>query len=228
MDALKVWGRSGPNPPKVAILLRELGVPYEIVDYPLSDVKKPEYLAVNPNGRLPAVQDPNTGITLWESGAILEYITDLYDPEHRLSFAPRTPEAWYAKQWLFFQATGQGPYYGQAVWFKRLHPERLPSALDRYIREAHRIMGVLENRLAEEEHKNKDALNGGPWLVGNKFSYADLAFIPWQLVLGLMVGKPECSFDDFPKLKVWYEKICSRPAVKAVLENAFPSLAAKS
>jgi glutathione S-transferase len=224
MDAIKVWGLSGPNPPKVAILLQELDIPYEIVDYPLSDVKKPEYIAINPNGRLPAIHDPNTGITLWESGAIIEYITDLYDPEHKLSFAPRTPEAWYAKQWLFFQTTGQGPYYGQAVWFNKFHKERLPSALDRYVKEAHRVMGVLEKRLAEEEQSNKDDLNGGPWLVGNKFSYADLAFIPWQLVLGLMVGEPGCSHDDFPKVKAWYEKICSRPAVKTVLENAFPFL----
>lgn len=73
---IKVWGKGGPNPPKVAILLEELGVPYEAIAVPLADVKKPEYLAVNPNGHLPSIYDPNTDLTLWESGAIVEYLIE--------------------------------------------------------------------------------------------------------------------------------------------------------
>jgi glutathione S-transferase len=103
---IKVWGKGGPNPPKIAIVLEELGLPYETVAIPLTDVKKPDYLAINPNGRLPAIYDPNTDLTLWESGAIIEYLIERYDTTHKLSFAPGTAETYHAKQWLFFQTTG--------------------------------------------------------------------------------------------------------------------------
>src|ERR1700709_2152560 len=88
-----VWGEGGPNPSKVGIILEELGLPYEIKPVPLADIKKPEYLAINPNGRLPSIRDPNSGITLWESGAIIEYLIECYDARHKLSFAPGTPES---------------------------------------------------------------------------------------------------------------------------------------
>lgn len=72
IKTIKVWGKGGPNPPKVAILLGELGLPHELIVVPLSKAKEPEYLAINPNGRIPAIYDPNTDLTLWESGAIIE------------------------------------------------------------------------------------------------------------------------------------------------------------
>jgi glutathione S-transferase len=127
-----VWGKGGLNPLKVCIISEELGLPYEVIHIPLSDVRKPEYVAINPNGRLPAIHDPNTDITLWESGAILEYLIELYDTNNRLSFVPGTPESYHAKQWLYFQATGQGPYYGQAARFKKFHSKQVPSAIERY------------------------------------------------------------------------------------------------
>lgn len=220
---IKVWGRFGPNPPKVAILLKELGLPYEIIDVPLSDVKKPEYVAINPNGRIPAIQDPNTGITLWESGAILEYLIDHYDTEHRLSFDPKTPEAWHAKQWLFFQVSGQGPYYGQAVWFTNFHSEKLPSAIERYVKEVNRVTGVLEGHLARQKSESSD----GPWLVGGKLSYVDLAFVSWQYTVDRRIGKSDYDIANYPLVKEWYEKLIARPAVKAVLEAAFQPPAKK-
>ena len=218
---IKVWGQHGPNPAKVAIFLKELGLPHEITPTQFSEVKKPEYLAVNPNGRLPAIHDPNTGITLWESGAIIEYLMERYDTKHRLSFAPGTPEAYHAKQWLYFQASGQGPYYGQAVWFKKYHPEQLPSAIERYVKEINRVSGVLEGYLAqqEQEHGGSD----GPWLVGNKLSYADLAFIPWQRIVGGVIGKDEYNEDNFPHVKEWLSKLTGRETVKTVLKGAVPS-----
>ena len=148
------------------------------VPIPIRDVKSPDYVATNPNGRLPSIQDPNTGITIWESGAIMLYLIDKYDPDHNLSFAPGTPEWYHAQQWLFFQATEQGPHYGQAAWFKKFHHERLPSARERYIKEAHRPTAVLEGHLTRQrEALGKKAIksSGGPWLVGNKYSYVDLA-----------------------------------------------------
>ena len=101
-------GQTGPNPPKVAIIAAELGIDVDIINWPISDVKKPEYVALNPNGRLPYIEDPNTGVKLWESGAIIEYLIEKYDPEHKLSFKACSNECYLTKQWLFFQTTGQG------------------------------------------------------------------------------------------------------------------------
>lgn len=217
---IKLYGKSGPNPGKVGIVLAELGLPYEADNIPFSDVKKPEYVAINPNGRLPSIHDPNTGITLWESGAIIEYLIERYDTEHRFSFAPGTPDSYLAKQWLYYQTTGQGPYYGQAVWFKRYHAEQVPSAIERYIKEINRVSGVLDGHLAQQkqEHGGSD----GPWLVGNKLSYADLAFIPWQGFASLLFGKDEFNDDDYPHVKEWLGNLTSREKVKKVLEEARP------
>lgn len=122
------------NPPKVALILSILDVPYDTISVPMAKVKEPEYTAINPNGRVPAIYDPNTDLTLWESGAIVEYLIEKYDVERKFSFAPGSKESYLAKQWLFFQTTGQGPYYGQAAVFKMFHHEKLPSALERYVK----------------------------------------------------------------------------------------------
>lgn len=196
---IKVWGQGGPNPPKVAVLLEELGVPYEIIAISFTDIKKPDYLAINPNGRLPAIHDPNFDLTLWESGAIVEYLIERYDPDHRFSFPAGTPEAYHAKQWLFFQVSGQGPYYGQAAWFKKFHQEQIPSALDRYCKEVARVTGVLEGWLAQQKQQFSDhAQSGGPWMVGDKLSYVDLSLLAWQTVIAMVLEKSEFDQDDFP------------------------------
>jgi glutathione S-transferase len=215
---IKVWGQPpSPNPFKIAIILKELNLPTEVIHVPFEDVKKPEYLALNPNGRLPTIHDPNTGITLWESGAIIDYLLEHYDKAHRISFVPETPEFYIAKQWLYFQATGQGPYYGQMSWFKKFHPEPVPSAIERYIKEIHRVTGVLESQLANQmqEHAGGD----GPWLVGNKISYVDIAFLPWQRLAELFLKREEFNMDDFPLVKGWLDKIGSRESVKSASGN---------
>ena len=186
----------------------------------MADVKKPEYLAVNPNGRLPAIHDPNTDITLWESGAIVEYLIENYDKKHQLSFAPGTPESYHAKQWLFFQVTGQGPYYGQAFWFTKFHPEQVPSAIERYSKEISRVSGVLEGHLAQQ--KQKYGGSDGPWLVGNKLSYADFAFITWQILAG-MLKTDEYNQDNFPHVKEWLANMTSREKVKIALKSLVPT-----
>lgn len=228
MKPITVWGQGGPNPPKVAIILEELNLPYEVIPTPITDVKKPEYIAINPNGRLPAIRDPNTNITLWESGAIVDYLIERYDSERRLSFPPGTAESYHAKQWLFFQVSGQGPYYGQAAWFKKYHSEQLPSAIERYAKEVNRISGVLDGHLAQQKGISEDSSDSdGLWLVGNKFSYADAAFIMYQKVIGMILTKDEFNEDDFPHVKEWLSRMCSRKAVAAVLEAAFASFHAK-
>jgi glutathione S-transferase len=99
---------TGPNPWKVAIILSELGLSYEeIFAKDMADLKKKPYTDINPNGRVPAIIDPNTGITLWESGAIIEYLIDTYDKEMKLT-VETSPEKWYLKQYLMFQVSGQG------------------------------------------------------------------------------------------------------------------------
>jgi glutathione S-transferase len=104
----------GPNPPKVAMILRELNIPFEVSPVALNEIKLPPYLAINPNGRLPSVYDPNKDLTLWESGAIIEYLISEYDHENKLSFPAGSKEDYLCRQWSYFQASGQGPYYGQA------------------------------------------------------------------------------------------------------------------
>lgn len=189
----------GPNPWKVVMLLEELNIPYEnkIVDF--ADMKKEPYESINPNGRVPAIEDPNTGLTLWESGAILEYLVETYDKDHKFSFSAGSPEYYYAKQWLHFQMSGQGPYFGQAMWFTRFHHEKLPSAQERYVKEMRRVSGVVDR-----------SLKGKEYLVGNKFSYADLAFIPWFGVLEMFgIDAPK----EYPNLAAWLDRQKARPAI---------------
>lgn len=103
LNPITIWGKGGPNPPKVRIIAQELGLPYEVKDINFADLKQPEFLKINPNGRMPAIQDPNTDLTLWESGAIIEYLVEKYDTERKISFEPGSKESYLAKQWLFFQ-----------------------------------------------------------------------------------------------------------------------------
>lgn len=110
LKPIKLWGIGGPNPPKVAMILSLLSLPYDPIPLPITEVKNPKYTThINPNGRIPAIQDPNTCVTLWESGAIVEYLIETYDKERKLSFEPGSRESFEAKQWLFFQVSGQGP-----------------------------------------------------------------------------------------------------------------------
>jgi glutathione S-transferase len=103
MKPITIYGKHGPNPPKVRMLAEELGLPYDLRDVGFADVKGAEFIKVNPNGRMPAIHDPNNDLTLWESGAIMEYLIEKYDTERKVSFEPGSKEAYLAKQWLFFQ-----------------------------------------------------------------------------------------------------------------------------
>lgn len=85
------------------MVAEELNIPYQVDDIGFPDLKKPEFLAVNPNGRMPALHDPNTNLTIWESGAIIEYLVDKYDTQQKISFAPGSNDSYLARQWLFFQ-----------------------------------------------------------------------------------------------------------------------------
>ncbi|KAL2691652.1 hypothetical protein Neosp_002041 [[Neocosmospora] mangrovei] len=195
----------GPNPKKVTILLEELGIPYTAVETP--NPKAESFVKINPNGRVPAIEDPNTGITIWESGAILEYLVEKYDKDHMFSFDTE-PEKWYLKQYLHFQMSGQGPYYGQAFWFHFFHKEQVESAKERYEEQMVRVVEVLNN-----------ILEGKEYLVGNKYTYADIAFIPWNTAVPAL-GDVWKKFDienKYPNFVAWHNRLLARPAVAKIL-----------
>lgn len=198
---------TGPNPWKVVMLFNELNLPYESKFLQFPDMKQQPFESVNVNGRVPAIEDPNTGITMWESGAILEYLVETYDKQKSISFQPGTADYFHAKQWLHFQMSGQGPYFGQAVWFTRYHPEQLESARVRYVNEIRRVSDVL-NR----------ALEGKEYLVGGKFSFADAAFVPWYGVVPMITGNAFDLEKDFPNLNAWLNRIKARPAIAKALQ----------
>jgi len=175
----------------------------------MADMKKPPYEAINVNGRVPAIVDPNTDLTLWESGAIIEYLVDKYDTSHKLSYTTFR-EIYLTKQWLYFQASGQGPYYGQAAWFCFFHPERLEGPTTRYKDQVLRVVDVL-NR----------ALEGKEYLVGDKCTYADLSFVTWDAAVPSLFGNEYAGLEfetKFPNYFQWNKRLTARPAVKKVVE----------
>lgn len=206
---------SGPNPWKVAAVLEELSIPYETKFLQFPELKKDPFESINPNGRVPAIEDPNTGLNLWESGAIVEYLVETYDKQNTLSFAAGTPDYFYAKQWLHFQMSGQGPYFGQAVWFTKFHSEAVPSAKERYNNEVKRVSAVMDRVLASRE-----------WLVGNKISYADLSFVPWFLLVPAYTLPDLDLSKEYPNLSAWLERMKARPAVQKVVKEREAAMAA--
>lgn len=190
---------SSPNGAKVHILLEETNLDYELHRVNLNEGghKKPEYLAINPNGKIPAIVDRDgpggEELKIFESGAILLYLA-----EKSGEFLPRDPEArWQAISWLMFQMAGLGPSLAQAGYFLNRAPEPVPHTVERFVTEAERLYGVVDRRLAEAE-----------FLAGD-YSIADMACFPWlrnhqRFGLGI---------EDFPNVERWLETIAARPAV---------------
>ncbi|KAF9812618.1 hypothetical protein IEO21_06089 [Rhodonia placenta] len=202
--------KGGPNGWKVAFVLAELGLTYESVylDFNKNEQKAPEFTKYNPNGRIPALIDhKNKDFTVWESNAIIVYLVEKYDTAHRISAA--TPEDKILQlQWLFFQASGQGPYFGQAIWFKVYHAEKVPSAIERYQKETARVISVLDGVLSKQE-----------WLVGGKYSVADISFVSWTNAALAAVLPDAQGVDvekDYPAFWAWHQKLISQDAIKAV------------
>ncbi|KAI0670748.1 glutathione S-transferase [Trametes maxima] len=219
----------GPNGWKVAIVLEELGLSYKslYLDFSKNEQKSPEHLKYNPNGRIPTLIDhENNDFAIWESNAIILYLVDKYDTEHKFS-VENFEERAQLLQWLFFQASGQGPYFGQAAHFVRYHPERIPSATERYQKEVLRVLGVLDGVLSKRE-----------WLVGNKLTVADISFITWVATYAhyypfnrgvfffrwnvsatTVLLKDYHGFDlekDFPSVYKWHTKLLKREATSKV------------
>ncbi|KAI0648014.1 glutathione S-transferase [Trametes meyenii] len=203
----------GPNGWKVAIVLEELGLNYKslYLDFSKNEQRSPEHLRYNPNGRIPTLIDhKNNDFAIWESNAIILYLVEKYDTEHKFS-VENFEERAQLLQWLFFQASGQGPYFGQAAHFLRYHPERIPSATERYQKEVLRVLGVLDSVLSKRE-----------WLVGDKLTVADMSFITWNVSATTLLLKDYPGFDlekDFPSVYKWHTKLLKREATSKVYDT---------
>jgi len=186
-----------PNGRKVSIALEEMGLPYRVVPVPLKTgaQKTPDFLAINPNGRIPAIVDRDNGdFAVFESGAILIYLA-----EKSGKFLPTETKARSVViQWLMWQMGGLGPMHGQANVFNRYFPEKIPAVIDRYQTETKRLFSVMDARLATE-----------PFLAGG-YSIADMACWPWVMQHD-WAGVP---IDDLPNLQRWLETVGARPAVQ--------------
>lgn len=147
----------------------------------------------------------------------MEYLVANYDKEHKLSY-PESDFAnyWHSKQWLHFQMSGQGPYFGQKAWFTRFHKEDVPSAKERYANEIRRVWSVVEKHLSK---------TGQQYLVGDKCTYVDLAFVPWFAMPGLLDDQGGMRWEDVPKAKEWLDRVTSRPVVKRLEEEKMETVA---
>ncbi len=191
-----------PNGQKVHIALEELGLPYSVtaVNIGEGDQFKPEFLAINPNHRIPAIVDDDglggPNFPLFESGAILIYLA-----EKAGRLIPNEPAARYTcLQWLMFQMAGVGPMFGQANHFANYAPEKIPYAIERYRNETRRLLRVLDKRLSEAKH-----------LAGRDYSIADIATFPW---VRSAAATGHVDINETPAVKNWLEGIAARPAVE--------------
>jgi GST-like protein len=201
VSTIDVFSWPTPNGHKVHIMLEECGLPYRAIPVNIGagEQFRPEFLAISPNNKIPAIVDPQgpdgQPMALFESGAILLYLaakTGRFLPEgDRAKFE--------VLQWLMFQMGSVGPMLGQAHHFRLYAPEKVRYAIDRYTNEAKRIYGVIDRRLAQSE-----------WVGGAEYSVADIAIFPWLRSWqnqGVVI-------EEFPHLKRWFDTIAARPAVQ--------------
>jgi GST-like protein len=195
-DMIDLYTWTTPNGRKVSIALEELGIPYaaHAVDISKDEQFKPEFLAISPNNRIPAIVDRDTGFGLMESGAILMYLAEkagrLFPTEHHKRYR--------VVEWLMWQMGGVGPMLGQVHHFVKYNAGKAPYAEERFLKEAHRLYGVLDRRL-------KDHV-----FVADDYSVADIAIWPW-------ISRFEwqsIDLDRYPNVKRWYTEIAARPAVQ--------------
>jgi GST-like protein len=202
---IDVYSWATPNGHKVHIMLEETGLEYNVhpVDIGAGDQFKPEFLAISPNNKIPAIVDSQgpggQPLSLFESGAILIYLA-----EKTGKLLPADPADRYVTlQWLMFQMGGIGPMLGQAHHFRIYAPQRVEYAVDRYTNEARRLYGVMEKQLGRTQY-----------LAGDAYTIADIASFPWTRSW----KNQGIELDDFPNVKRWHEAIAARPAVQRGVE----------
>ncbi len=198
---IDLYSWATPNGHKVHIMLEECGLPYCVhpVNIGAGDQFAPDFLAISPNNKVPAIVDPQgpdgQPISLFESGAILVYLASKTG-----RFLPASDRARFeVLQWLMFQMGGVGPMLGQAHHFRIYAPEKVPYAIDRYTNEARRLYGVIERQLATHR-----------FIAGEEYTIADIAIFPWLRSW----QNQGVVLEDYPHLKAWFDGIAARPAVQ--------------
>ena len=206
-DRLQLYSLNTPNGVKVSIMLEETGLPYEphLVDIARNETWTPEFLSLNPNGKIPAIVDPDgpggRPFGLFESGAILLYLADKTG-----QFIPSDPaRRWEAIQWIMFQMAAIGPMFGQVGYFNRFAGKAIEDKrpLQRYVDETKRLLGVLEGRLGGRE-----------WIMGD-YGIADIATLGWvRNLITFYEARDLVEFDSFGRVAAWLERGLARPAVQ--------------
>ena len=211
-DRLQLYSLPTPNGVKVSIMLEEIGLPYEphTIDIGKNETWTPEYLALNPNGKIPAIIDPDgpggKPLALFESGAILVYLA-----EKTGKLLPAAPAARYETlEWVFFQMAAIGPMFGQVGFFHKFagreYEDKRPR--DRYVAESKRLLGVLETRL-----------EGRDWIMGQAYTIADVATLGWvRNLVGFYEAGELVDYASLKNVPAWLERGLARPAVQRGLE----------
>lgn len=210
-DRLQLYSFPTPNGVKVSIALEELGLPYEAhkVDILKNESWTEEFLSLNPNGKIPAIVDPDgpgkKPIGLFESGAILVYLADKTG-----KLVPSDPVRRYQTiQWVFFQMAGIGPMFGQIGFFHKFAGKAIEDKrpLQRYVDESKRLLGVVEKQLGDQ-----------PWFMGDEYTIADIAHVGWiRNLIGFYGAGELVGIESFPKVLAWLARAEARPATKAGL-----------
>jgi GSH-dependent disulfide-bond oxidoreductase len=212
-DRLQLYSLPTPNGVKVSIMLEEIGLPYEVhlVDLGKDDQLTPEFLSLNPNGKIPAIIDPDgpggAPLGLFESGLILVYLSDKTGGKLVPADAARRYET---VQWVFFQMGHIGPMFGQVGYFYKFTGRDIPDKrpLERYANESKRLLGVLEGRLA-----------GRQWIMGDDYTIADISMLGWVRGLVGFYGAGELvGYEALKAVPAWLERGLARPAVQRGLE----------
>jgi GST-like protein len=207
-DRLQLYSLPTPNGVKLSIMLEETGLPYEphLVDILKNENATPEFLSLNPNGKIPAILDPNgpggKPLGLFESGAILIYLADKTG-----MFLPADPARRYETlAWVMFQMGAIGPMFGQLGFFHKFagreYEDKRPR--DRYVAETRRLLNVLEDRL-----------DGRDWIMGDDYTIADIATLGWvRNLIGFYEARAIVEFDALERVPAWLERGMARPAVQ--------------
>ena len=207
-DRLQLYSLPTPNGVKVSIMLEEIGLPYEahLVDFNKGDQKTPEFLSLNPNGKIPAIIDPNgpggQPLGLFESGAILQYLA-----EKTGKLIPADPaQRWQVIQWVHFQMAFVGPMFGQVGFFHKFagkdYEDKRPR--DRYVGESKRLLGVMDQHL-----------DGRQWFMDDDYTIADISMLGWvRNLIGFYGARELVAFDTFRNVGAWLQRGLARPAVQ--------------
>ena len=211
-DRLQLYSLPTPNGVKVSIMLEEIGLPYEahLVDFNKGDQKTPEFLSLNPNGKIPAIIDPNgpggKPLPLFESGAILQYLAE---KTSKLLPADAT-RRWETIQCVYFQMAFVGPMFGQVGFFHKFagkdYEDKRPR--DRYVNESKRLLGVMESRL-----------EGRQWFINDEYTIADISMLGWvRNLIGFYGARELVALDSFKHVPAWLNRGLARPAVQRGLQ----------